>query len=52
MGYILRDDNTFTKDGHRLNKRTNKKKYKRLQKMKKNNKRKNRRWLFDNQTCT
>lgn len=32
MGYILHDDDTFTKDGHRQNKKANKKKYKRLQK--------------------
>lgn len=52
MGYILHDDNTFTKDGHKTNKKRNKKKYKRLQKMKKNSKRKNRRWLLDNQIRT
>lgn len=43
MGYILHNDNTFTKDGHRQNKKSDKKKYKHLQKMKKNSKRKNRR---------
>lgn len=42
MGYILHDDNTFIKDGHKQNKKFDKKKYKRLLKMKKNSKRKNR----------
>ena len=42
MGYILHEDNTFTKEGHRRNKKFNKKKFKRLQKIRKNSKRKNR----------
>ena len=43
MGYILNEDDTFTKVGHKKNKIKNKQKYKRIQKMKKNSKRKNRR---------
>lgn len=43
MGYILHDDDTFTKDGHCKNKKKDKQKYKRLRKIKKNSKRKNRR---------
>lgn len=41
MGYILNDDDTFTKVGHEKNKIKNKKKYKRIQRMKKISKRKN-----------
>lgn len=43
MGYILNEDDTFTKVGHKKNKLKNKQKYKRIRKMKKNSKRKNRR---------
>ena len=43
MGYILNNDDTFTKVGHKKNKTSNKQKYNRLQKMRKNSKRKNRR---------
>ena len=43
MGYILHEDNTFTKVDHKRNKRYNKKKFKRLIKIRKISKRKNRR---------
>ena len=43
MGYILNEDDTFTKVGHKKNKMQNKQKYKRIIKIKKNSKRKNRR---------
>ena len=43
MGYILHEDNTFTKVGHKRNKKSNKKKFKRLIKIRKISKRKNRR---------
>lgn len=42
MGYILNDDDTFIKVGHKKNKVRNKKKYKRIQRMKKISKCKNR----------
>lgn len=42
MGYILHNDNTFTKDGHKQDKKKNKHKFKRLLKIKKNSKCKNR----------
>lgn len=42
MGYILHDNDIFTKEGHKRNKKLNKKKFKRLQKLRKNSKRKNR----------
>lgn len=42
MGYILNENDTFTKVGHKKNKMKNKQKYKRIQKIKKNSKRKNR----------
>lgn len=42
MGYILHDNDTFTKDGHKQDKKKNKQKFKRLRKIKKNSKRKNR----------
>ena len=43
MGFILHDNDTFTKVDHTKNKKLNKKKFKRVQKIKKNSKRKNRR---------
>ena len=43
MEYILNEDDTFTKVGHKKNKMQNKQKYKRIRKIKKNSKRKNRR---------
>lgn len=43
MGYILHDDDTFTKVGHKRNKQKSKQKYKRLQRIKKKSKRLNRR---------
>lgn len=42
MGYILNENDTFTKVGHKKSKTKNKQKYKCIQKMKKNSKRKNR----------
>lgn len=43
MGYILHNDSTFTKDGHKQDKKKNKHKFKCLRKIKKNSKHKNRR---------
>lgn len=42
MAYILNDDNTFTRCGHKHNKKLNKQKYKRIQKIKKKSRRLNR----------
>ena len=41
MGYILHNDDTFTKDGHRKSKKNDKQKFKRLQKMRKKSKKQN-----------
>ena len=43
MGYILKEDDTFTKVGHKKNKMQNKHKYTRIRTIKKNSKRTNRR---------
>ena len=42
MGYILNNDDSFTKVGHTRNKKSNKKKFKHLNRIKKNSKRRNR----------
>ena len=42
MGYILYNDDTFIKVGHKRNKKSNKKKVKHLRRIKKNSKRRNR----------
>ena len=43
MGYILHNDDTFTKDGHKARRKFNKKRFKRLIRMKKYSKKLNRR---------
>ena len=41
MGYILHDNDTFSKDGHRKNSKKDRQKFKRLQKMRKKSKKQN-----------